>query len=255
LFDVGVGLGAVALGTVVAVGWRLLEELLRRRHVTKLFAQYVPDKVARQLVDARTFDAVTAGQRLDLSVVFCDLRGFTPLCATLDPHEVREVLDLFYERATEVIMRLDGTVVKFVGDEVLAVFGAPLPQSDHAERAIACARSMLVLHPELCAELGARGLPPIEYGIGVNSGDAIAAHTGSEHRRQYDVLGGTVNVGSRLCGQARANEAVISETTVHASGREHDDLTGMGPLTLKGVDTPLVCYRLCLTASTPLTDR
>jgi adenylate cyclase len=247
--DPAVGLAALVAAFIAGIALRVGHELLRRRHVTRLFTQYVPEKVARQLVDPRTFAAVTAGQRVEVSVLFCDLRGFTPLSARLEPHQVREMLDLFYERITEVVLSLDGTVMKFVGDEVFAVFGAPLPQVDHASRAIDCARTILSIRDPLCDELRNRGLPEIAYGIGVNSGEAIAAHTGSDIRRQYDVLGGPVNIGSRLCGQAKVGEAVASETTVLAAGAPTDSLERIGPLDLKGVDEPVVCYRVTASAS------
>jgi class 3 adenylate cyclase len=121
------------------------------------------------------------------------------------------MLNAFYEMTTDAILSHGGTVLKFVGDEVFAVFGAPLPVDDHPQVALDAAMDIQRRAPELDAELAHLGIPPMMFGIGMNSGFVVAAHVGGGKRRQYDIVGDTVNLASRLCGQAGKGEIVIPE--------------------------------------------
>ena len=118
------------------------------------------------------------------------------------------MLNEFYEMVTDAILSHRGTVLKFVGDEVFAVFGAPLPVDDHPQVALDSAMEIQRRAPELDAELSHLGIPPMMFGIGMNSGQVVAAHIGGGKRRQYDIVGDTVNLASRLCGQAGKGEIV-----------------------------------------------
>jgi adenylate cyclase len=241
--DIVYPLTAVALALVGAGGWRAWREFQERRRVSALFARYVPDAVVDELLEAGKAEAAAAGRRLDVAVMFCDLRGFTRMSEQLEATQVREILEVYFEEASRVILDHDGTVLQFVGDEVLAVFGAPLPQADHAAAALACARDMLDVRPELNAKLADRDLPPVEYGIGLHAGDIVAAHIGSSAHTQYGIVGDTANVGSRLCAQARSGEIVVSEETLQAAGGDHN-AERIGPLELKGIERQLVGYRI-----------
>lgn len=243
LLDPLAGFVAIVAATVAALVWRAAREALRRLQVTALFSRYVPATVVRQLLDESTLEEVEAGQRLEVAVLFCDLRGFTPMCARLEPARVREILDLYYSRATEVIFDHEGTLMQFAGDEVFAVFGAPLPQDDCAKRAVGCAADFVALQRDLCDELEGRGLPRIAYGVGVHSGVVVAAHFGSAARRQYTVIGDPVNVGARLCSHAEAGQAVVSERVMNALA-EAPPAIPLGGLALKGIDRPVFCYAL-----------
>jgi adenylate cyclase len=241
--DVVYPLAAVALALVGAGGWRAWRELRERRRVSALFSRYVPNAVVQELLDEGQAEAAAAGRRLDVAVMFCDLRGFTRMSEQLEPAQVREILEVYFEEASRIILGHDGTVLQFVGDEVLAVFGAPLPQADHAAAALACARDMLEVRPELNAKLADRDLPPVEYGIGLHAGEIVAAHIGSSAHRQYGIVGDTANVGSRLCAQARADEIVVSEETLQAAGGD-GNAERIGRLELKGIERHLVGYRI-----------
>jgi len=223
---------ATTLGALIV---RYFTEVRQRRRVNALFARYVPASVARQLVDDDLLDDVVNGVRLDISVFFCDLRGFTPIAASLKPPEVRMLLDAYYEHVCSRILERDGTIMQFVGDEVFAVFGAPIARADHAEAALECALSVQRDRPLLDAQLSDLGLPVVRFGIGLNSGDVVAAHVGPVHRRQYSVVGDTVNVGSRLCGQALADQVVAAEAVLDRLPLPRDDYEDLGRLELKGV--------------------
>ena len=154
------------------------------------------------------------GERLEMTVLFCDLRGFTALSENLEPAIVRVMLNHYYDRVTDIVLAMDGTLMKYVGDEVFAVWGAPLPSDDHPQRALECAIAIQELTPDLNRELVEQGAPEVSFGIGLNTGDAVAAHFGGGRRRQYDVVGDTVNVGARLCSAAGRGEIILSDAVL-----------------------------------------
>ena len=231
-------LAALIIAYVATLGVRYATETRHRRRVSALFAQYVPETVARQLEESGRAESAIEGERLDVSLFFCDMRGFTSLSATLTPAQVRAMLNKFYELVTEIILNHGGTVLKFVGDEVFAVFGAPLPVADHPQVSLDCAMEIQQRAPELDAQLADLGIPPVEFGIGMNSGEVVAAHVGGGRRRQYDIVGDTVNLGSRLCGQAARGEIVLTEVMLAllTSPPPHES---MGAVQLKGLDEPV----------------
>ena len=185
-----------------------------------------------------------------MSLFFCDLRGFTSLSATLEPTEVRAMLNQFYELTTEIILGAGGTVLKFVGDEVFAVFGAPLAVEHHPQVALDCAMEIQRRAPDLHEQLAYLDIPAIQFGIGMNSGDVVAAHVGGGRRRQYDVVGDTVNLASRLCGQAGRGEIVIPEIDARPP-RHRAPHESMGAVQLKGLDDPVPLIRITVEAAAP----
>lgn len=234
---------AIPLAFVAALVVRYMTETRYRRRVSSLFAQYVPETVARELEESGQLDAHVDGERLDTSLFFCDLRGFTSLSATLEPSEVRAMLNHFYEMVTDAILKRGGTVLKFVGDEVFAVFGAPLPVEDHPQVALECAMDIQRRAPDLDADVAYMGIPPMMFGIGMNSGFVVAAHVGGGKRRQYDIVGDTVNLASRLCGQAGKGEIVITEA-MRDRLTNPPEMSSMGRVALKGLEEPVPLYKV-----------
>jgi len=234
---------AIPLAFVAALVVRYMTETRYRRRVSSLFAQYVPETVARELEESGQLDAHVDGERLDTSLFFCDLRGFTSISATLEPSEVRAMLNHFYEMVTDAILSRGGTVLKFVGDEVFAVFGAPLPVEDHPQVALECAMDIQRRAPDLDADVAYMGIPPMMFGIGMNSGFVVAAHIGGGKRRQYDIVGDTVNLASRLCGQAGKGEIVITEAMRDRLSNP-PEMSSMGAVALKGLDEPVPLYKV-----------
>ncbi len=229
---VGVALSAV----------RYVDEIRHRRRAWSLFATYVPAAVVDELADPTRLRRVESGERTVVTVLFCDLRGFTPIAAELDPADVRRLLDHYYEYAVAIIHRHLGTVMQFVGDEVFAVFGAPTSMDDSAAAALATACELQDRIDELDRTLAGDVLPSIRFGIGVHRGSVTTAHVGTSDRRQYSAIGDTVNVGSRLCGAAGAGEIVASVVVIDecavASG-----FVSAGAIELKGVQMPMPIAR------------
>jgi adenylate cyclase len=180
-----------------------------------------------------------------VAVLFCDLRGFTTMAESLEPGQVRDVLNTYYRATTWVVFDHGGTVMQYVGDEVFAVFGAPIPQAEAAVTALRCAIGMQQAAAGLNGQLAERGLPPVAYGIAVHRGEVVAAHVGNEIRRQYAVVGDPVNVGSRLCGQARAGEVVVSDAVLDRAG-EPLAVEDLGDLPLKGKRQAVRAFRVTI---------
>jgi len=153
---------------------------------------------------------VMPAQERDISVLFADIVGFTAIAEARPPAEVATILNVFFSRMTDEVFREVGSVDKFIGDAILAVFGAPVEQHDHARRAVRAARAMR----RAVAEMNADGtLPHLRVRYAINSGIAIVGDVGSTKRRDYTVLGDVVNTASRLVTLAEPDQIVISRAT------------------------------------------
>jgi adenylate cyclase len=244
---------AVIVAFMGALGFRYFGETRQRRRVTALFSQYVPEAVAQRLVDEDRASLAAEGERLDMTVLFCDLRGFTAMSESLSPATVRVMLNHYYDRVTEEVLSMRGTLMKYVGDEVFAVWGAPLPSTDHPRRALECAMAIQALTPELNRELLELGAPEVSFGIGLNTGEAVAAHFGGGRRRQYDVVGDTVNVGARLCSAAGRGEIILSDQVLTRVPTP-PAVEPVGPFELYGVSRELRLWRVAAPESASLTE-
>ena len=233
----------IVIAFFAAMGVRYFGETRQRRRVTALFSQYVPEAVAQRLVDEDRAELAAEGQRLDMTVLFCDLRGFTALSEKLQPTTVRVMLDHYYDRVTELVLDMRGTLMKYVGDEVFAVWGAPIPSEDHPTLALECAMAIQALTPELNAELVEKEAPEVSFGIGLNTGEAVAAHFGGRFRRQYDVVGDTVNVGARLCSAAGRGEIILSDQVLDRVA-DPPPVEPVGRVELKGVSREIRLWRV-----------
>jgi adenylate cyclase len=212
-----VPISGVAAAALVGARGQLVA-LAERRRLRALFSQYVAPSIADQLVKSGRGELASAGERVAITAVFCDLRGFTAVAARLQPSEVRAMLNVYYEELGAVVFACGGTVMQYTGDEIFAVFGAPLPMPDHAAAGVRCATEMFEHLTPLNDQLLAAGLPAVNFGIGVHSGDVIAAHVGSSIRMQYTVIGDTVNVASRHCTLARNGQIALSDVTAALIG-------------------------------------
>lgn len=241
-------LAMIAFAFISALMVRYFTESRHRMRVQALFSQYVPEAVAQQLVEEGRVEQIAEGERLDVSLFFCDLRGFTAMSTLLTPQQVRAMLNEFYDALTHIILEHNGTVLKFVGDEVFAVFGAPLPVEHHPQVALDCALDIQRAAPELSKKLAEMDIPPVHFGIGMNSGDVVAAHVGGGKRRQYDIVGNTVNVGSRMCGQAGKGDIVMTDEML-ARFDHTPPARSLGLVQLKGIEHPIELF--CIRADTP----
>ncbi len=147
-------------------------------------------------------------------MMFVDIRGFTAMSEAMRAEDVLAVIQDYLEEMSALIFKWDGTIDKYVGDEVVAIWNAPVLQPNHALLALRCAYDLVHAAPTLLAKLAAKGLPPISWGIGINSGPAVVGNMGSKDRLQYTALGDTVNTAARFCSAAEAFTLIIGQPTL-----------------------------------------
>jgi adenylate cyclase len=224
-----------------------LERLVRTR-LERYHAPAVIDEVLRQGDD----EAARRPKLTQATVLFADLVGFTAFCERSEPEDVSELLGAFLNLAVEAIFRAGGTLDKFIGDCVMAFFGAPVPQADHAVRA---ARAAIEIQRELTAwsaERHTQGLPGVAARVGLNSGPVVVGEIGSARRVDYTVLGNTVNVAARLeAFVARPGDVVLGPETYRLLAGSIPT-EALGELQLKGLQQKITAYRVALADGSPL---
>jgi adenylate cyclase len=207
----------------------------------KTLASFVPQQLADRL--AAHPDAAIEPQEVEVTVLFSDIRGFATIAERLEARDVASVVGRHLSAMAEVIAAHRGTIDKFQGDAVMAVFGAPEPIVDHAERALRCAIAMQARHAELnAAGWDVDGLSDLGVGIGVNTGSVIAGTVGGAGRLEYTVVGDAVNVASRLQGEAAAGEIVATASTVAAAPAIACE--ALGRRLVKGREEPVDVFRI-----------
>lgn len=212
-------------------------ERLERRRMRKVLSRSVDPKVLEHLLQ-RADDAVLSGERVMITAIFADLRGSTEWSERTQPEQLVQTLNIFLGRMNDVIFKNGGTLDKFVGDEVIALFGAPVKMEDHAYRAIQAALEMQAVHQEIAAELAAKNLEIPPLGVGVSSGEVIAGEIGSTVRSDFTAMGSAMNLGSRLCSVAKGGEICISDAT-HALVKHQVEAEQATSVWLKGLgDVP-----------------
>lgn len=188
-------------------------------------------------------DIRLGGVNQKVSVMFADIRGFTPLSENLEPARVVEILNEYFTRVTDVIFDHEGMIDKYIGDAVMAVFGAPLSKGNDAANAVKSAIHIQRLIAEMNRDAGARGWPKLKIGIGVNTGTVTVGNIGSPRRLDYTVVGDAVNTASRLMANAKGGEILISQSTAADLG-EKFELTELPALKVKGRSEPVNLFRV-----------
>lgn len=220
-----------------------VHSVLRRtsetKRVRRLFARYTSDAVVDEIL--RTGDVVLTGERREVTVLFADLRNFTALAEGLPPEDVMRVLNEVLGRLADVVLEWSGTLDKFLGDGLMAIWGAPVRRDDDAEAAVSAALQMQQVMRELNA--ARPKAQQLELGVGVNSGLVIAGSVGNARRTEYTCLGDPVNVASRLCALAAGGEILVGEAT--AEHLTHlSPLEPLPPARVKGKARPVPFFRV-----------
>lgn len=217
-------------------------ERLEQRRMRAILSRSVDPKVVEHLLQKADFH-ILAGERVTLTVLFADLRGSTEWAERTIPEELVATLNAFLGQMTDIILEFGGTLDKFVGDQVIGLFGTPVQMSDHAYRAAAAATRMQAVHAELQASLQAQGRELPDMGIGISSGEAIAGEFGHRIRSEFTALGRMVNLGSRLCGAAEPKQTLISESTYQMI-QNLITARDLGKHSFKGISQPARIYEL-----------
>jgi adenylate cyclase len=223
LLPVAAPQAALAAAYLMTLGLRLTGEERARARMRGLFERYVSDQVVEKLLSEERRPDL-GGETLTVTVLFSDIRNFTTIAEKLSAHEVVEMLNAYFTRACEPILAEGGSVDKFIGDAVMALFGAPAAHPDHARRALRAALAMAeqaqAFREWMRQRFPDRGLPEFAIGVGLHTGEAVIGDIGTPKRSDFTAIGDTVNAASRLEGATKQLACVIaaSEATLRAAG-------------------------------------
>jgi adenylate cyclase len=226
------------------ISYRFFFEERQKREMRAVFDQYVSPAVIT-LVLQHPERLRLGGEEKEVTVMFTDIRGFTTLSEGLSPTALVERLNEYFSAMTPVIFENRGTFDKYIGDAIMAFWGAPYPHSDHAERACRAALQMLAVLNKLQAKWEAVGKPPINIGVGISSGRMVVGHMGSEKRKNYTIIGDEVNLASRLEGINKqfGTRLIISEAT-HLNVQQHFVARELDLIRVKGKNKPVKIFEL-----------
>jgi len=221
---------------------RLLHKaIVDREEQGETLSRLLPGGLAEKL--RRDGHQIGETERVVVTVLMSDIRSYSTIAEHADPSQLAGQLNVHRAAMNDAILGEHGTVMQFVGDAVMAVFGAPFAQEDHPDRAVAAALAMHAKQHAINSRWQDEGLPPFGLGLGLSTGEAAAALLGSEERLEYTLVGDTVNLSQRLQQLAEAGETVLSEATLRAL-RSPPATIAIPPQLVKGRDTPVVAYKL-----------
>jgi adenylate cyclase len=221
---------------------RLLGEERRRRRAQQALSWFVPPTVADRLVTDEAINTMS-GERRDITVLFADLRGFTSASEGVPPEATVELLNRYFDFMHEVIWDHEGTLDKYIGDEIMAFFNAPMLQADHAKRAVRTALAMQRRIHERRDEWRFLGMPDLAAGIGISTGHAVIGYVGSQSRMQYTAIGHHVNIASRLQGLSKElGQAILISESTYAELGDDFEVQAQGAYRIRGVGSEIEVY-------------
>jgi len=235
---------AIVFAFVGDLAWKYFVEGRDKRLIKKMFSRYVSKDVFDQLV-ANPSLAALGGARRNMTVLFSDIRGFTTMSEKGTPEDVVSQLNELFTRMVAVVFEHRGTVDKFVGDMVMALYGAPLDDEDHADHAVQTSLAMIRTLQAMNGEWQSAGKPTLDIGIGVNTGDMVAGNIGSDTIMSYTVIGDAVNLGARLesLNKEYGTRIIISEFT-KARLKGQYDIHPLGAVVVKGKTGPVMIFEV-----------
>jgi len=235
----------IAFGSLAAVGIensQRSEQLRREALVLSNFQRYFAPNLASQI--AQQEGAVQlGGTKRPVVIFFSDIRGFTPLSETMGPDEIATLLTEYFTEMVEIVFEHSGTLDKFMGDAIMALWGAPIAHADDADRAMSCAVDQLTALEKLNVKWKSEGRPELGIGIGINFGEVFAGNIGSNRRLEYTVIGDAVNTASRLCSSAGPNEILLSES-FYGQLKSPPKVETLEPVQVKGKSKRVQVYRV-----------
>ncbi len=216
-----------------------------KQQLAQLFGQYVPPELVAEMGQAPSRYTMHS-RSAELTVLFADVQGFSALAERMPPAELGAMMNLLFSHLTDVVRAHRGTLDKYIGDAVMAFWGAPLDDPDHARHAVTAALAMRARLPALHAEMASHGWPALEIHIGINTGQMVVGDMGSRHRRAYTVMGDAVNLAARLQALAsrHALGLVVGDTTQRAlaQGAVLQPCLALGPMAVRGRDAPVLAW-------------
>ncbi|HEY7961045.1 MAG TPA: adenylate/guanylate cyclase domain-containing protein [Solirubrobacteraceae bacterium] len=252
-------LGALILSAAGALSVQLVTVAFERERVRDLFSRFVPENVVDEVLAGAEGGLRLGGVQREGTVMFTDLRGFTTFAETLTPDRVIEVLNRYLSEMSDAILDHGGTLVAYMGDGIMAVFGAPIAQADHADRALSTAREMLAVRlPRFNAWLREQDLGSgFRMGIGLNSGYVMSGNVGSERRVEYTAVGDATNVAARIEQYTKGtpHQLLLSGTTKQALTEPPQDIVYVDEVELRGRKANITIWSLADDDSTPAASR
>lgn len=237
----------IALQVVTMAGsysYRFILEGQNKEKIKRAMGKYISQDVMRSVV--KNIDSIgLGGKKANVTVLFADIRGFTSLSEKLTAEEVSVILNEYFTEIEPIISKYNGVINKFIGDAVLAIFGEPIQDKNHAVNAVRCANEMLEKIEFLRAKWLQEGKPKIEIGVGINTGEAFVGNIGSEKRMEYTVIGDTVNLASRIESYNKVYKTnfLISSTT-YEKVRDIADVIKISEVTIRGKAKKLNIYEI-----------
>lgn len=219
---------------------KMVEGLREREFIKSTFSKYVSSQVADRILKEKNFLNLKGEKRV-VTVLFADIRGFTPLAESLPPEKVLEILNKYFSKMVDIVFRYGGLLNKFIGDAIMVLYNAPLDQKYHELRAVLTGIEMQKEIARINEERRQHGDIQINMGIGINTGDAVAGNVGSELRLEYTVIGAGVNLAQRIESQTAKGQLLISEATYNAV-KEHVEVIRLEPMQVKGISEPVQLY-------------
>jgi adenylate cyclase len=237
-------LSLVAAQAAAAIDNAMTHKQLSQQAIQRAALERFLSPAVVEMVAAHPDEVRLGGVSKEVSVLFADIRGFTGISEKMAPARVVEILNDYFTRVTDIIFGHDGTLDKYLGDGVMAVFGAPISRDNDARNAVRAAVEIQRLVVQLNRDAAARDWPELKIGIGINTGNVVAGNIGSPTRLDYTVIGDTVNAAARLMATARAGEVLISESTADKLPSKEFLLTSLEPLLLRGKTQKIGVYRV-----------
>ncbi|HYU28714.1 MAG TPA: adenylate/guanylate cyclase domain-containing protein [Gemmatimonadales bacterium] len=229
--------------TAVAIENSQLSERIRREAlVLSNFQRYFSPNVAADIAQ-KGEEVQLKGEKRPVVIFFSDIRGFTPMSETMNPDEIAGLLTEYFTEMVDIVFEHQGTLDKFMGDAIMALWGAPIAHEDDADRAMQCAVDQIETLEKMNAKWKESGRQPLAIGIGINFGEVFAGNIGSNRRLEYTVIGDAVNTASRLCSSAGLNEILISEPFYKAL-KKPPKVEALEPIQVKGKAKKVPVYRV-----------
>lgn len=243
IINIGYVVPFLIVSCIVVVGFHYVQELLERRRVTEIFGRYVAPEVVNQILKNGEEGLKLGGTRRELTVLFVDIRGFTPLSERAEPEEIVEILNEYLDLAANCIFKHDGTLDKFIGDAAMAIFNAPLLLDDHPMRAVEAAWAMKEGSAALERKLVERFGFGVKFGLGIHTGPAVFGNIGSKSRMDYTAIGDTVNTAARLESSAKPGQIILSEAVFNVV-KDRIIANSLGEIKVKGKEHGITIYEL-----------
>jgi adenylate cyclase len=234
---------ALANQAAVAIQNSLFARKIEKEALTRERFQRLLSPAIAELVVSGEVAVEKGGQARDTTVFFSDIRGFTAMSETRTAQQIVDMLNEYFEQMVEIIFKYEGTLDKFVGDEIMAIFGAPVSHPDDAYRAVKVAVEQVAVLEEWNRVRVADGEPAIHIGIGINTGGVVAGYLGSSKALEYTVIGDVVNTASRLCSVANPGDILISDST-YALVKDYFEAQELSPTLVKGKANALQVYKV-----------